>query len=247
MFNKTLYKDLNKNQKGIIDYLQKNIKNSLNTSIQEVAKKCGCSSSYITKTLKKIGFFGWKDYRAFAMSQLTIPKSHSNYSKYIEKTLFSSILYSLSHIDEMQISQISEKIIKNTNNFLYFIGEGFSYYISLDQKRRYSKLGIKAYAHDSTNYEYNSITSKDIVIMISASGYSKSLEDLYTFLKNKKVQNVLVTVNPSISSKFENTILGAFYDGEQMNEREIPRISRIIILIILDWIFIKVKKRLEKK
>lgn len=243
IFNKSLINDLNKNEKEKMMWLDENKLNIMNKSITEVAKELGCSPSFITKTLKKVGFYGWKDFLGILMNNKVISKYKNEYGAYLKESLFPSIEMSIGNNDELNINKLAN-LISETDKDIYFVGEGFSYFMALDQNRRYNKIGIRTFALNAIDYHVASIREGSIIIFISGSGMSESIIRSKNFLKNKNNTMVLVTSNNRINDDdFDIIFKGTYYDTENINERELPRHSRIIILIMLDWIFTKVMSK----
>ena len=78
---------------------------------------------------------------------------------------------------------------------------------------------------------------KILFVFIGALGETTSIIKNIEYAQENKIKHPLITINPSISQNIKNVILGISRDWENLNEREFPKNSRFIILIILDWLF----------
>ena len=114
-----LNKKLPIQKQKIADWLKNNREKILNKSIVEVAKELDTFPSMITKTLKQIGYYGWKDYKAFVIGKILTPLNNNNYSNFYEKTFINRIKNAQGYMDSFDISKILQLL--KTKRKIFFI------------------------------------------------------------------------------------------------------------------------------
>jgi DNA-binding MurR/RpiR family transcriptional regulator len=155
--------------------------------------------------------------------------------------LVSSIYGTINNIDVFAM----QDVIKNINKYkkLAFIGTQYGLDIAEDQKRRYMKSGKIANIFDYYSGSIASIEDNSLVFLISLSGKSKIESRITNFIKSykKNCKIIFISSYPPIKNIdfIDYQITGIIHDNVDINEKEIPRHSRIICYTILDYIYCK--------
>ena len=239
MFSKKLMIKLSPKNRKLLNYMEKNYIQIINLKITEFALKMKVSPSFITKSLKKVGYYGWKDWIAFCLKDMVTSKSSSDIEKYIDKTLISSIRMSLKRLDLIKVKHLIEKIKERKT--VNFTGWGYSFYIAEDQKRRYNYIGFPSRALNEKDGSINTIEKNSVLFVISISGYTSLTKEQVEYIKKNNVFMVLISgVDQNLSHveydlHFSSTVI----DNTKIIENRAPRHSRLIIHFILDIIYLR--------
>lgn len=239
-------KSLNATDKKIIEYLSdlhmKNLLNCIN--INSMSNDLKISSSQIVKTLKKVGFNGLKDLRANIFSTNQETDNLNSINNYLKETLVFSIYDSFKEIDRKDFD-IFNKLV-NDSHSIYFLAGGSNLYISNDYADKFNKIGKRAIVVDIAKPECYNIAENSLVIIISISGrnskISKQVKFIKKNIKNIKIYSITFVKESYIYNYSDYEYSLSFLDNEYLNERELPRHSKILLQIFLDMLFLEYYK-----
>ncbi len=239
-------KSLNATDKKIIEYLSdlhmKNLLNCIN--INSMSNDLKISSSQIVKTLKKVGFSGLKDLRANIFSTNQETDNLNSINNYLKETLVFSIYDSFKEIDRKDFD-IFNKLV-NDSHSIYFLAGGSNLYISNDYADKFNKIGKRAIVVDIAKPECYNIAENSLVIIISISGrnskISKQVKFIKKNIKNIKIYSITFVKESYIYNYSDYEYSLSFLDNEYLNERELPRHSKILLQIFLDMLFLEYYK-----
>ena len=242
MFSRVLIKDLSPNARKIIDFLKNHKEEAINMNISSLSKKMGCHPSFITRSLKRVGYNGWKDWNSFALKDMIEINPNGDYGIYLKNTLIKSIIKSINNVDMLNLNILINKITNSkAHNGIIFAGNGFSLYICRDQNRRYNRINIKSKYIDEKTGEINAISHNKIIFVVSISGHVSLTKNQITYLKKEKNSTlVLISGLPTEIKDFDFIFNGSLIDNKNVIENQAPTHSRIVIYTILDMIFWKI-------
>ncbi len=229
--------------KKILEYL-----NSINSQnklfvykINDMAEEMGVTPSKITKTLKKCGFNGLKDFRKTVSMVNGESVSKNKLVQYLEKTLIVSMIKTVNDIDGFDIRFFNKSI--NEAEQVYIFGGGANIYLAEDFADKLNKIGVRAAAIDIAKSKANNIFDNSLIIALSISGQNykmhNRIEHLMEKNKNIKLISISLASESNISQFAAKEFSIKFIDTLFLNERELPRHSRILMLTLLDVLFLE--------
>lgn len=215
------YSKLNESDRYILKYILKNKKECNNLGLNELANKCNVSTTTIVRCVKKIGFEGYKEFKVHLKWKET--DAYIEDDNKVEK-LYVEIDQTINHIKDRDFTRICKLIYEADRIFVY--GTGATQRI-IAQALSQTFLSVNKYlviieAEEDFRKLIDTLPDKDLIIIISFSGNTTSLEKFTSKLSirgikyisiTKLINNKLSTATPynlySITSEFrvdEDTI-----------------------------------------
>lgn len=192
-----LFEKRSNQEKQILKYLKENIDDLKNQNLATVADNNFCSTTSVTRIVKKLGFNGYKEL------QITL---RVNTKKVVKETI-------------PNLSKVIEEI--KSVPCIYIYGKGASHISALQLFRQLIKCGFNASIIQEQDLLY-SLNNKSI-ICLSNSGETKSIVDLFTELKKyNNCRIISITKEKSSLNKISNISLTHNYDISKTRENQIP-------------------------
>lgn len=184
-------------EKEVIKFIKSDPNVVNNITLTQFADLIFVSSATISRTLKKLGFEGFSEfkYRLNEVlsngSQEKINNENGNANYFLE--LVDNIQETLTSIGQDSTNQFVEQI--QTKQSIAVIGVGASTSIAQDLSRRLFMLGYNASSRsdwDELEWQSKRLTSNDLAIIVSLSGETKQLVSYVKEMKKKDVFIVLI-------------------------------------------------------
>lgn len=195
------YSKLNENDLYILKYILKNKKECYNLGINELGKRCNVSRSTILRCVKKLGFEGYSEFRIHLKWKESNENSEEDSS--IEK-LFNEIIQTINYAKERDFTNICRLIYNAERVFIY--GTGVNQGI-IAKALRQSFLAISKYLYiiegtEDLDVLIDNLTNRDIIIFISLSGNTNSLESFTNKLLLREIEYISITklINNKLST-----------------------------------------------
>lgn len=213
-------------------------KENSNLKIAQAAEACNCSTSKISKFVKKLGFDNYKQYMSFLYGHEIPQKGSSNELERIKNFL-----------DDFDLSLVDEFIdLMNSYDKIILFGYGPSLICTqyFEYKLRLSTNKFVTSVPDETSIE-GLIDDKSLLVIFSATGKFKSFEKIYNYCKSQNCKVVLVVeeYNTSILSNYDNIIM--LTKTFQSSDFKPYEKSRIVFFIFIEEVIqhIILKNRIE--
>lgn len=195
------YSKLNENDLYILKYILKNKKECYNLGINELAKRCNVSRSTILRCVKKLGFEGYSEFKVhLKWKENDVCNEEVNN---IEK-LFTEINQTTNYIKDRDFTKIC-KLIYNANR-VFVYGTGAAQGV-VAQALKQTFLAINKYLFIIEGEEdfgtlIDNITERDVIIIISLSGNTTSLQKFTNKLSLRGIEYISITklVNNKLST-----------------------------------------------
>jgi RpiR family transcriptional regulator, carbohydrate utilization regulator len=200
---KGIYDSLKSVEKRLADYIIQNVEETVNLTMEELAKSSGSSYATISRFCKKVGFSGYKDFKNSLIQDvmrnrdvegitddfsIDMNTSTENICEKMFELSTKVLEESMSILDVSIVDKVVEKILDS--NSLFFIGAGAS---GISAKYAYSKffrIGIQCFCEpDSTLYKMKVSILKegDVLFAISSSGRTTQIVDCAQIAKKNNV------------------------------------------------------------
>ena len=202
------YHSLSRNQKKIANYILKNKRSVIQSSITMLAKKIGTTPATITRFCQALRYQGYKELK-FYMEHDMIPSSDERILVSQEDSLPVIIRKMLKYhtdalndtlllLDEGKLKQAIALIVKADK--VYFYAEGgtgssaqFAYHLFL-------QIGVTSNCFTDSSLMLMStshLTSRDVVICMSYSGAAEDVLTAVRFAKKNKASVIAMTAHPN--------------------------------------------------
>ena len=196
------YNKLNENDIYILKYILQNKTECFNLGITELARRCNVSKTTILRCIKKLGFEGYSEFRIYLKwKENDLDKTNNN----IVEKLIIDINQTINYLKDRDFTEICKLIYNAENIFVYGTGA----------PQRVVAQALKQTFFAANKYLYmiegerefegliDKITKNDIVIIISLSGNTTSLESYTNKLSLKGVEFISITklINNKLSTK----------------------------------------------
>jgi RpiR family glv operon transcriptional regulator len=187
-----VFDELSETDHSIWAYVLKN-KNAVRTmTINDVANACSVSRTTIMRFSQKLGFSGFSEFK-YALKQET--DSVSSIFSQSEDIILENHTFTINNLKQKDFSAICELISTAGRIFIYGSGD-IQKLVCNYIKMLFLHSGVLVYNFDAIyiNEEfYNLITEDDVVILITLSGDSESIEKIAKKLKNRNVKTIAIT------------------------------------------------------
>lgn len=245
-------------EKKIADYIVNNVSKVIDMTISELSESAGTSEATVSRFCKKCNMKGFHHLKiTLAKDLVDSKKNEMNTSGDVSEN---NIKESLNNILVNKIEELKQTILtineddlkdilsslKNARS-VQFAAVGNTIPVALDGCYKFNQIGIPAVANTiwetQIAYTYN-ISNKDVVIVISNSGASKSLIDVAKVAKEKGALTIAITNsdNSSLAKLCDYHIKTSTREKLFLQEYYFSRISAMTVIEIL-YLFLTVGKK----
>ncbi|PYE43322.1 RpiR family transcriptional regulator [Rhizobium sp. PP-F2F-G20b] len=224
------------------------------TSLKQIADDAGVSEAMVVKITKKLGFAGYRDFRA-AVSQynrqptaemhqeLSVDDTSQEIVLKVFRTSINALEETLSILD-MEAFDKAADIIHGAKH-RDFYGVGGSAQIARDVSHKFLRIGVRASVFDDVHMMLMSaalLTDDDIAIGFSHSGNTTAVIEAIQLARRNGAKTIAVTnYNSSALAQAADVVLCSTAQGSPlMGENAAARIAQ---LNILDAVFMAVAQR----
>lgn len=202
-----------------------------NLSITEAAALCGCSTSKISKFIKKLGFANYKQYILYMLGkEIDTPRVQPEFDRI------------RTFMDQFDAA-IVDYFVDLLNKFdrIVLLGYGTTFYALLYWEYKLRVINNKnIFAVQDNQTAQNMLDENTLLLCFSVSGNFMSFDEVYRAASEKKSHAVVVLeeYNPIIIGKFDNIIF--LTQTVQPYPWKFYEKSRIIFFILLEEIMNKI-------
>lgn len=236
---------LTKIEENILAYIIKNIDNVKEIGVRGIAKEHYTSTTTIMNLSKKLGYAGFLD--MYYNLYFTLKNKKNYHNRELPSKYFGANMDEiLSLIDNYNIEEFVDILIKNRNETIYTCGLGFSQFIAQYITRKLLVIGfncIFSEAYDS--YDVNSIRAK-LFINISKSGET---DFLIHACESAKKNNIKII---SFTGESENTLAKLsdvnfrIYDMHSIDDRnKLPNSFYANVMMLFEFLLDKYLERIN--
>lgn len=251
------YNNFFESEKKIADYIVKNPEKVVETTIAELAKLANTSEASISRFCKKINMKGFHHLKITLAKELVESKtedikvsgdvSEDNIKGSLQNILTNKIeelKQTILMIDEKKLKEILNSI--KSARSVQFVAVGNTIPVAMDGAYKFNQIGILSVANTiwetQLAYAYN-ISSKDVVIIISNSGSSKTLIDIANIVREKGAKAIAITnsENSPLAKICDFHLKTSTREKLFLDEYYFSRISAMTVIEIL-YLFLTVGK-----
>ena len=218
------FNKLNPLESQIYEILLTLSKNNSNIKITQAAEACSCSTSKISKFVKKLGFNNYKQYMDFLYGNETPQKKSSSELERIKN-----------FIDDFDISLVDEFIeLMNSYEKIILFGYGPSFICTqyFEYKLRINTNKFVICVPDEISVE-TLIDDNSLLVIFSTTGKYKSFERIYNLSKESNCQVLLIAeeYNTSLLSNCDKIFwLSKISQSNDLKPHEKSRITFFIFI-----------------
>lgn len=221
------------------------------TPLQQVAAAVGVSEAMVVKVAKKLGFDGYRDFRAnlAAYNRLPIVELHQELSpddnvgtimQKVFRTAIQALEETLAILDPMEIERAARLL--HSARARDFYGLGGSAQIARDAAHKFLRIGVRAQVLDDAHMMAMSaalLGPDDVVVAFSHSGETNAVVDAARIAKSAKARMVVITnhAGSTLGELGDVTLCSTAQGSPLTGENAAARIAQ---LNIVDVIFVAV-------
>ncbi|MBX4910867.1 MurR/RpiR family transcriptional regulator [Rhizobium bangladeshense] len=224
------------------------------TTLKQIADDAGVSEAMVVKITKKLGFAGYRDFRA-AVSQynrqptaemhqeLSVDDTSQEIVQKVFRTSINALEETLSILDMEAFDRAADLIHRAKQRDFY--GVGGSAQIARDVSHKFLRIGVRASVIDDSHMMLMSaslLVDGDIAIGFSHSGNTTAVIEAIQLARRNGARTIAITnYNSSALAQAADVVLCSTAQGSPlMGENAAARIAQ---LNILDAVFVAVAQR----
>lgn len=242
-----LYNDMGPGERKIADYVLSNTQETVDSSISELAERCGCGDATIVRFSRRLGFEG---FQALKIGMAAEMGSISTIGTKIESTdtcfdifqkRISDILIALQNTEsilDVNDLELAAQTIMGAKHIVIF-GLGNSAAIAGDAAHKFLRVGLRAQACCDNHMQAIIASHMDetsVAIGISHSGTSKDIIEALRIAKNGGAKTIGIT-NYGASPLSATADITLFTQASETKHSILAMSSRIAQLAIFDAIY----------
>ena len=224
------------------------------TSIREVATDAGVSETMIVKIAKKLGFIGYRDFRAALIeynssdiaglySEISPDDSASEIVEKVFRASMQALEETLAILDVAAFEQAAN-FLQNARN-LDFYGIGGSAQIARDAAHKFLRIGERVNMSDDVHMMLMSASllgSEDVVLAFSHSGATRAVLEPLELAKSNGARCIAITnyADSPIASIVDIVLCSTAQGSPLLGENAAARIAQ---LNILDALFVVIAQK----
>ncbi|MFV0333535.1 MAG: MurR/RpiR family transcriptional regulator [Tropicimonas sp.] len=226
----------------------------ITTSLREVAEDAGVSDAMIVKITKKLGFNGYRDFRAALVSyrQSDVASLHSEISpddssadivKKVFNTAVQALEETMSILDIETFDRAADLLF--AANVRDFYGLGGSAQIARDVSHKFLRIGLRSTVYDDAHMMLMSaalLGPNDVVIAFSHSGATTAVIDAVRQARQSGARTIALTnyANAPLAEVADIVLCSTAQGSPLLGENAAARIAQ---LNVMDAIFVAVAQR----
>ena len=224
------------------------------TALRQVAEDAGVSDAMVVKIAKKLGFNGFRDFRAalVAYNSSEVASLHSEISpddstadiiQKVFRTAVQALEETMSILDVQAFERAADILHRARNRDFY--GLGGSAQIARDVAHKFLRIGLRATVHDDAHMMLMSaamLGPEDAVMVFSHSGTTAAVVEALELARRSGARCIAVTnYATSAVARIADVVLCSTAQGSPLlGENAAARIAQ---LNIMDALFVAVAQR----
>lgn len=235
----------------VAKFLIDNINSVNKLGLKNISKKLNIQEGVISKTLFKLGFGGFKNFKTLIEESYYFEKKNimgEEIMKEFRNRLHEDIDKSLNLIDVKKIESIAELIIKEKPKIILFATGKTkimveTFYFALIELGYHVEIASSLYVTKIFDVDYN------LVFVFSLSGKNHRIHRYLNLIKNKKPLRVVgISTNEEFIGKelltdhLHGKVNSFFYAD---NSRALPFLEKYSLFLILDFFLLQILNQTE--
>lgn len=224
------------------------------TALSQIAADAGVSEALVVKIAKKLGYSGFRDFRAAVAEYIRSPTAEMHEELSVDdtseailqkvfRTSIQALEETLAIIDIAAFDRAADIVSSARNRDFY--GVGGSAQIARDVSHKFLRIGIRASVQDDSHMMLMSaalLGPADVAVGFSHSGRTTAVIEAIQLARNNGARTIVVTnYNSSPLADVADIVLCSTAQGSPlMGENAAARIAQ---LNILDALFVAVAQR----
>lgn len=224
------------------------------TPLKEVAEAAGVSEAMVVKLSKKLGFSGYREFRAGLVEYNRLPTadlhrelspgdSSADTIAKVFRTAVQALEETRAVLDLSAFDRAAE--IVHGAHQRDFYGAGGSAQIARDMAHKFLRIGLRASVHDDAHMMLMSASllgPQDAVVAFSHSGRTTAVLEAATLARTNGARLVAVTAYPQspLAEMADATLIATAQGSTLTGESAAARIAK---LTLLDAVFVAVAQR----
>jgi DNA-binding MurR/RpiR family transcriptional regulator len=224
------------------------------TPLKEVAEDAGVSEAMVVKIAKKLGFNGFRDFRAALVNynsldtanlhqEISPDDSAADLIQKVFRTAVQALEETMSILDVQSFERAADILHKAHNRDFY--GLGGSAQIARDVAHKFLRIGLRATVHDDAHMMLMSaamLGPDDAVMVFSHSGTTSAVLDALELARRNGARCIAVTnYSTAPIAEIADVVLCSTAQGSPLlGENAAARIAQ---LSIMDALFVAVAQR----
>ena len=240
-------------EKKIAEYILTNQGEVIHQTVMDVADATGSSSSAVTRLCKSLGVKNFSELKLLLAKDVFINENddrtnnvpHSSELKLIE-ILDKNIISSIHDLEELIDPEHLDQAIKEIKSARYIqaFGDGLSNNIACDFSHKMLQLGLLSGSCNSLQMQAmfaNNMCSKDLGVIITHSGCTRSMVEICKILKthNVKILSITGNVDSPVAKLSDIVLLSPLTEPLYRQGAGSSRITELLIIDILYTLLIK--------
>lgn len=248
---KSSYADFSAKEKKIADFILKDPKNIIHSTINQVAEDLGVADATVFRFCKRIGFKGYQAMKIALASEIvsTINDIHEKIQvgddeKTVAEKVFRSNIRTLEEtlrVIEQEHFKKAVQAILNANK-IEFYGNGGSGSVAADAHHKFLRTGVHSATYSDSHLQVMSaslLTENDVAIIISHSGTNKDMLQSLAVAKEAGATTIAITTlaKSPLSQEADITL---YTLSEETEYRSEALSSRLAQLSIIDALYVNI-------
>jgi DNA-binding MurR/RpiR family transcriptional regulator len=224
------------------------------TALKDIAAEAGVSEAMVVKIAKKLGFSGYRDFRAAVSQYNQLPNAEMHQELSIEDTsreIVQKVFRTSIHALEETLAIMDIEAFDRAADLIHgarqrdFYGVGGSAQIARDVAHKFLRIGVRASVQDDSHMMLMSeslIGPEDVEVAFSPTGKTSSVIEAVQLARRNGARTIAITnYNASLLAQLADVVLCSTAQGSPlMGENAAARIAQ---LNILDAVFVAVAQR----
>jgi RpiR family transcriptional regulator, carbohydrate utilization regulator len=248
---RTDYPEFSVTERKIADYILKNPKKIIHSSINQVADDLNVADSTVFRFCKRLGYKGYQALKIALASEVVSPLQdiHEQVTEGdTVETIASKVFQAnqktleatLAVVDEKQLQLAVDSLVAAES--IKFFGSGGSSVIALDGYHKFLRTGLKVSAVIDSHFqlmEASQMSHKDCAVLISHSGSSMEVLQILNVVKATGAKSISIT-NYAKTPLSTGADIPLYTVSEETEYRSEALSSRIAQLTLIDALYVNI-------
>lgn len=242
-----MYNQMGPGERKIAEYLLEHTEELINTSVSELAERCGCGDATVVRFSRKLGFDGFQAMKIVFAAELNTTSTISSEIERSDSCLeifrkrindISVALWSTESVLDGNSLDKAARMIMEAKRIVIF-GLGNSASIVQDAAHKFLRLGLNAQSCSDNHMQAiiaSHLDRSSVAIGVSHSGSSRDIVEALRLSKASGASVVCIT-NYSSSPIVRESDVALFTKSEETKHSILAMTSRIAQLAIFDAIY----------
>ena len=220
----TYYKELSEIELHILEFILKHDLDYVNLTINELSEKCNVSTTSIHRTVKKLGFSGFSEFKFFMINDINKKSQQtelkvSNY----KEIMLDNIALTLDAINDKDLELFLSLIFNSTTRYSYGTGWKQSSQLQAfsNDLLKYNKPLIHVRALTDLRSTADRMKKGDLFIVSSLGGETEGVAEIIRYLTLKGIHTISFT-SFGLNSISKASEVNFYYQDDNYDEEHLP-------------------------